>query len=368
MRTIGVAASLAVAAAFWPARAGHEAPLYPSYYPQEIRIEPVAPAAAARLLGDARIHAYVGREADFGGPTPESIRSVQSLASYVVVRIDPDSAAVKHAGGACAVAGAVIGGLDAGAPGFVLHPYPVNAYHADYLHHADLAAAARSRLLGRAFVTGLKLRTSGTLAPRLAGPGSAGESWDVSVEDVDLPGLLAPRAYGINGWYGPPWLKAGWFHAYLLLGRDLREAASQVAQLQTGAFAGAAERIELERALVRGLLADCRNTVAGYGLRTEHYNGEYSAGIENVAHDSHAGLDSAIFIRTAKLKDFPWNGWLALGVAAPPTAAWNPFGGFGDEAGRLVWLAVGDPGLFPEPYGAAWTMNRFGDVRSSTGR
>ncbi len=32
---------------------------------------------------------------------------------------------------------------------------------------------------------------------------------------------------------------------------------------------------------------------------------------ENIAYDSHAGFNSAIFIRTVKLKDFPWNGWLA---------------------------------------------------------
>ncbi|MCK6451706.1 MAG: hypothetical protein L6R19_12750 [Alphaproteobacteria bacterium] len=372
---IRAAASLAAAASFWPARAGHEAPLYPSYYPQEIRVEAVVPRVAAERLGRAKLQAYVGRAADFGGPMPKSVRSVESLASFVVVRVDPDSRAVKDAGGACAAADAVIGGLRSGVPGFVPHPYPVNAHHADYLQHADLAEAARRRVSGKGAVAGLRLRTSGALAALLVaqGSGPAETGSDVSVEAVDLAGLLAPHAYAFNGWIGPPWLKAGWFHAFLLLGRQspdgtLRQgAASQVERLQGGAFSSAAQRIELERALVRGLLADCRVMVAGYGLRTEHYSGEYSDGLENVAHDSQAGLNSAIFLRTVKLKDFPWNGWLALGVPTPPAAAWNPFGGFDDAAGRLVWSAVGDPGLFPEPYGAGWTMNRFGDIRTPSG-
>ena len=33
------------------------------------------------------------------------------------------------------------------------------------------------------------------------------------------------------------------------------------------------------------------------------------------ASDSQAGFNSAIFLRTVKLKDFPWNGWLRLGIA-----------------------------------------------------
>src|SRR5437899_6153963 len=43
------------------------------------------------------------------------------------------------------------------------------------------------------------------------------------------------------------------------------------------------------------------------------------------------------------------SGWLRLGVASRPAAAWNPIAGFGDEAGRLVWAALGDPALLPAP-------------------
>ena len=65
--------------------------------------------------------------------------------------------------------------------------------------------------------------------------------------------------------------------------------------------------------------------------------------------DAQAGIGSAIFPRTVKLKDFPWNGWLTVGVPERASAAWNPVGGFADPAGRLLWLALGDPGLLPRP-------------------
>ncbi len=60
-----------------------------------------------------------------------------------------------------------------------------------------------------------------------------------------------------------------------------------------------------------------------------------------------SGFNSPIFLRTVKLKDFPWNGWLALGIDARPAAAWNPIGGFTDPFGRLMWFALGDPAADP---------------------
>jgi hypothetical protein len=79
-------------------------------------------------------------------------------------------------------------------------------------------------------------------------------------------------------------------------------------------------------------------------------------------------LNSPIFIRTVKLKDLPWNGWLRLGIKQRPVAAWNPLGGFSDDTGRLIWFALGDPALFPEPYNASWLLNRMGDVKSTPAR
>jgi hypothetical protein len=361
-----------------PVRAGHEAPLYPSFYPQEIRVEAVDPAAAVRLLETSKIHAYVGRAPDFAGPAPKSVRFVESLGSYLVVRVNPASPAAKDGPAACAVARRVLKTIAADPGRIVLHPYPINGYHADYLHHADLAEAAKARLLdGPATdATGLTLRVEGALAHEPPPPWRAragNPDWDASVEEVDAAKLVAGQSFSMNGWLGPPWLKAGWFHAYLLLapalGAPAREqAAALFARLRTGPFISSAERINVERDLVAQLTTGCTAVVAGYTAKREYYSAQYSDGIENIAWDSHAGLNSAIFIRAVKLKDFPWNGWLHLGVPAPPSAAWNPFAGFTDEAGRLIWSAIGDPALFPEPYGAGWTLNRIGDVLPAASR
>ncbi len=176
----------------------------------------------------------------------------------------------------------------------------------------------------------------------------------------------------MGGWVGPPWLKEGWFHAYLLLAAALPDAGAKeraetyARQLRNGDYESAAERMNLERDLVRLLTRGCGRVVAGYTVRRESYSAEFSSGVENVAYDSQAGFNSAIFLRTVKLKDFPWNGWLTLGIASAPSAAWNPLAGFTDDAGRLIWSAVGDPAMFPAPYGAGWTLNRIGDVRPAT--
>src|SRR5215470_11950850 len=137
-----------------------------------------------------------------------------------------------------------------------------------------------------------------------------------------------------------------------------RSVEDLYARLTTGAASSLAERIELERRLVSGLAAGCERVVAGYAVRRERFDSEFSEGVENVARDSQTGFNSSIFVRTVKLKDFPWNGWLKLGIASRAAAAWNPIGGFSDPAGRLVWAAVGDPAFIPAPYGSGWLANR----------
>src|SRR5205823_8373330 len=116
--------------------------------------------------------------------------------------------------------------------------------------------------------------------------------------------------------------------------------------------------MEIERQLVGQLTGGCERAVAGYTVRRERFSSEFSEGVENIAYDSHAGFNSAIFVRTVKLKDFPWNGWLRLGIATRPSAAWNPIGRLGDAVGRLMWSALADPALLPAPYGASWVPNR----------
>ena len=103
---------------------------------------------------------------------------------------------------------------------------------------------------------------------------------------------------------------------------------------------------------------NCDLGVVGYRKRREFYNDDMSAGIENIAVDSQSGFNSPAFIRTVKLKDFPWNGWLRLGVAAPPKAAWNPVAGFSDATGRLVWATAGDDAYLPVPFNSRWAENR----------
>jgi hypothetical protein len=107
--------------------------------------------------------------------------------------------------------------------------------------------------------------------------------------------------------------------------------------------------------------------VAGYTLKREYFNADFSAGIENIGYDLITGLDSPMFLRTVKLKDFPWNGWLRLGIDAAPTTAWNPVGGMTDPFSRLMWSAIGDPALLPSPYDYGWMLNRIADLPPNQG-
>ena len=332
--------ALALVAGASPARAGHEMPFYPGYYPQEIRIEVLSPAAAVPLLRNGTLHAYVGADPFAGGRLPAHIASVDSLGGYLVARFNPAPPGAEARCAAAAHAGKSLGGPRAG---HVPYPYSVTPYHADYLQHWDLAQSARKAL---------------EAAP--AGPAPR----PVAVEEVDLQSLLAAHTIGAGGTFAPPWLKEGWFHAYLLQAPAISDAAARQAveglyrRLVTFAYDGAAERADIERRLVQRLAAGCERPVLGYTVRREPFNSEFSQGIENIAWDSQRGFNSEIFVRTAKLKDFPWNGWMKVGVAGRATAAWNPVAGFTDAPGRLLWAAVGDPGLIAAPYAAGFVPHR----------
>ena len=323
-----------------PARAGHELPFYPGYYPQEIRIEALSPAAAVPLLRNGVLHAYVGGDPFGGGRLPAHVTAVDSLGGYLVARFNP---APPDAPGRCAAAARAGKSLGGARAGRVAHPYAITPYHADYLQHWDLAQAAR------------KAVETTPAAPSSRSP---------ALEEVELQSLLAPYAIGAGGTFAPPWLKEGWFHAYLLQAPAISDPAARQAveglyrRLVTFAYNGAAERADLERRLVQRLAAGCERPVLGYTVRREPFNSEFSQGIENIGWDSQRGFNSEIFVRTAKLKDFPWNGWLKVGVAGRATAAWNPVAGFTDAPGRLLWAAVGDPGLIPAPYAAGFIAHR----------
>ena len=120
------------------ARAGHEISYYPSFYSQEIRIEPLNPDAAAREFGNAKdpLHAYIGTAPRFAADILSHLKSVVSLRSLIAARINPGSDRLASRDARCRVLAAVAP-LLATAPDVVAHAYPITPYHADYLDHVD---------------------------------------------------------------------------------------------------------------------------------------------------------------------------------------------------------------------------------------
>jgi hypothetical protein len=329
------------------AHAGHEFPFYPSFYPQEITVEALDAQAATQRIAKGTLHAYAGGELA-AKSDPAMVGTVTSLGGYVVVTLDDRLPQFADRSARCAAARSLKGAL---AEGQVWHPYPVTPFHPDYLHHADRAEAARAAVA----------------AQKIAKPPG-------KLEIVEETALAAQAGARYNGWVGPPWSRQGWFHAYLLLAPAVRDAAARARieeaarRLMRGEHRGLRERIERERELVALLQSGCERVVLGYTVRREHYGTDYTQGVENVGYDALDGLASAIFPRTAKLRDFPWNGWLHVAVPAAPSSAWNPVaGGFGDPFGRLVWWALGDPAFLPSPHGAGWIENRVSVSATTTG-
>jgi len=369
-----LAATLAIATV---ARGGHELPMYPSYYPHEIAIETIPPERAAPLLLENKIQAYLGPQPPFSGDVPASIRAVESLGSFVIVLRNP--AAPTDAASTCATVETIVGDI-AGKQGFVFHPYPITPFHGDYLYYADLAEAAKARFLRArartsAAPANLRVKADGALQHLIRPEWIAqGPEWDVAVEEVGAADLVASSMTSVNGWLGPPWMKAGWFHAERILADaiedgDTRARADAMAgRLKASDYRDAIERINLQRDLVTTLTSSCRKLIVGYTIKREYLSVEFTDGIENIGFDSIEGLNSPMFIRTVKLKNFPWNGWLRLGIDKAPNAAWNPIAGFSDGFGRLLWSAVGDPALVPAPYDSGWMLNRLSDVKPNSGR
>ncbi len=356
-------------------RSGHEPPVYPSYYPHEIEIATIAPERASELIRAGRLHAYIGDAPPIAAAPRDTIGTVASLGSFVVVRLNPASAHAKDETSACAVGRAILRDMATRGGELIAHPYPVTPYHGDYLYHVDRAEAARQRVFGGdppALPGELKVRAAGALARGLVRPGwlTTGPQWDATVEEVSIVHLVAEATVVLNGWLGPRWVRSGWFHAYRLLADSIepvhrRQIDAGVERLRAASYDGTVERINLERDTVTLLMSGCRAMVAGYRVKREYFNAAYSGGTENLSFDALEGLHSPMFLRTVKLKDFPWNGWLQLGVEARAASAWNPIGGFTDPFGRLMWFAIADPAAIPSPYEATWTLNRISQVEAS---
>jgi hypothetical protein len=343
--------------------AGHQVGHYPSYYPDEIRIDVIDPAAAAKGLSDETLHAYVGAAPAFAGPLPEHVKSVRSLGSFLVLSFNTTSAHYVSAGARCAAAESVLADLSKKtASDFVFHPYPVTPFHADYLHHLDLIEATKAAVSGgvpQAVQVGARDKLAESVVRTAAGDNGG----DVMLEAVPVEAVIAGAGAQTDNWPPPPWGREGWFHAHRLLASALdageRETVDRAyAQLVRGQARSFAEHTELERQLVSALTKPCRRLVVGYVVKDEYFEDKYPEGVENIAYDALSGLNSAVFIRTVKLKDYPWNGKLRLGVRDRAEDAWNPVAGFTDATGRLIWSAIGDPAMISFPFNASWMPNR----------
>ena len=238
-----------------------------------------------------------------------------------------------------------------------------------------LPASTRYLVIG-AGIHGLStaFHLAGELEQRGLGAGS-----DILVVDKHSPGAGASGiACGVvrNNYFQPAmselmqacvevWESDPAAYAYNPVGYMALGAKAQVADLT--ATAERQEKIGYRSRLVLGerevdeymkaLFPDWR--ARGVHVLLHELQGGFAFNVDSVM-----GLNSPMFVRTVKLKDFPWNGWLALGIDAAPIAAWNPIAGFTDNFGQLMWSAVGDPALIPAPNEPAWMLNRISDVQS----
>src|SRR5260370_12836750 len=139
MKGLAALTVVLVAVVVTTARGGHEFPVYPGYYPHEIRIETIPPEQAAGLLLQNKIQAYIGLEPRFSGAVPESLRAVESLGSFVIVRVNPESSLARTNVSACAAIRTVVRDIAKRRGDWMFHPYPVTPLHRDDVYHVDLA-------------------------------------------------------------------------------------------------------------------------------------------------------------------------------------------------------------------------------------
>ncbi|MDX1487097.1 MAG: hypothetical protein R3268_02775, partial [Acidiferrobacterales bacterium] len=343
------------------AHASHGVVHIPAFYPHEISIETISPTAAASEFKKNALHVYLGPEPHFTEGVPEHLKPVESLEALLVLSFNPASKAIEKKEDRCAAAAGIVAALATPSNDVVLSPYPVTPFHPDYLQHLDRVEEAKTRVHAQATSRALKFKAQGERAKALVQSRWALDStkWDVQLEEVPVFKLMS--SWG--GRLGPPWMKEGWFHAYRLLASGIDEPEQKwvarmfYRRLAQGEYKDAREQLDLQRRLVANLVQTCNRMVVGYTLRREYYDDSYT-GVENIAVDSQLGLNSPVFVRAVKLKDFPWNGELRVGTNEKLEAAWNPVAGFTDPAGRLIWSSIGDQALLPFPTNSSWIPNR----------
>ena len=222
---------------------------------------------------------------------------------------------------------------------FVLHPYPVTPFHGDYLHHADLAAAAKtrfSRALGAAGATSRSRRRGSAganaipmvRAPPTGTPRSP-RSTPPNSRPHDTRGeRLARAALG----------RTGWFHAERLLADAVSDPAAKtrradLRRLRAGDFngsRGAHQSRARSRRLAHG---GCRTIVAGYTVKREYVNVEFSAGIENIGLRLHRGPAVADVHPHGEAQGLSVERLAHARHRSRARAAWNPIGGLTDAFG-----------------------------------
>src|SRR5262249_60638669 len=90
--------------------AGHQVGHYPSFYPDEIRISTLDPAAASKGLAEEVLHAYIGTPPRFAGPVPHHVKTAKSLGSFLILSLDAASPRLASAEARCAVARGILPG------------------------------------------------------------------------------------------------------------------------------------------------------------------------------------------------------------------------------------------------------------------
>src|SRR5262245_53213239 len=214
------------------------------------------------MLRKNTLHAWVGGDPFAPGASPATVRWAESFRGFVVLTFPRASGAFADADSRCAAAAQVAQALGPAAL-FVVHPYAVTPFHDDYVFHTDLIQKGRERAPGKM----PRVRASGARAQALAKsnvpPG--GRDGDAVLEEVELSTLLS----------GPsPWMKKGWFQAWLLqLSPTARAAAADAYRRRVdGDWRTPAERVNLERRIVAQGAAGCERVVLGYTLRREPLN------------------------------------------------------------------------------------------------
>ena len=84
-RAAGIVVAAGVIVAGGQGGAGHSVGHYPSYYPDEIRIDVLGPEGAGKGLADETLHAYIGSAPHFTQPVPGHVKSAKSLGSFLVL-------------------------------------------------------------------------------------------------------------------------------------------------------------------------------------------------------------------------------------------------------------------------------------------